>query len=120
MLATTRTRLRIEEWLCQPQGFGELGSGACLAYRIVMAGVRWPRIFRSRANGRPAMTQWTAAPGLRPSGGRVLRDLRKAGWIVLEVWVAEPDYREHARRGYSAAQAYCTESGREALELIGG
>jgi hypothetical protein len=50
----------------------------------------------------------------------VLRDLRKAGWIVLEVWVAEPGNRGHARRRFSAAQAYCTESGREALELLGG
>jgi hypothetical protein len=50
----------------------------------------------------------------------VLRDLRKAGWIVLEVWVAEPGNRGHARRRYSAAQTYCTESGREALELIDG
>jgi hypothetical protein len=50
----------------------------------------------------------------------VLRDLRKAGWIVLEVWVAEPGNRGHARGGFSAAQAYCTESGREAFELIGG
>jgi hypothetical protein len=50
----------------------------------------------------------------------VLRDLRKAGWIVLEVWVAEPGNRGHARRRYSAAQAYRTESGRGALELIGG
>ena len=50
----------------------------------------------------------------------VLRDLRKPGWIVLEVWVAEPGNRGHARRRYSAAQAYCTEWGREALELIGG
>jgi len=49
----------------------------------------------------------------------VLRDLRKAGWIVLEVWVAEAGNRGHARRRYSAAQAYCTESGREALDLIG-
>lgn len=50
----------------------------------------------------------------------VLRDLRKAGWIVLEVWVAEPGNRGHARRRYSAAQAYCTRSGGEALDLIGG
>jgi hypothetical protein len=50
----------------------------------------------------------------------VLRDLRKAGWIVLEVWVAEPGNHGHARRRFSAAQAYCTESGCEALELIGG
>lgn len=50
----------------------------------------------------------------------VLRDLRKAGWIVLEVWVAEPGNRGHARRRFSAAHAYCTESGREALDLIGG
>jgi hypothetical protein len=50
----------------------------------------------------------------------VLRDLRKAGWIVLEVWVAEPGNRGHARRRYSAAQAYCTESGRKAPDLIGG
>lgn len=49
----------------------------------------------------------------------VLRDFRKAGWIVLEVWAAEPGNRGHARRRYSAAQAYCTESGREALDLIG-
>ena len=49
----------------------------------------------------------------------VLKDLRKAGWIVLEVWVAEPGNRGHARRRYSAAQASCTESGRDALELIG-
>ena len=47
-----------------------------------------------------------------------LRDLRKAGWIELEVWVAEPGSRGHARRRYSAAQAYCTASGREALGLI--
>lgn len=50
----------------------------------------------------------------------VLWDLRKAGWIVLEVWAAESGHRGHARRRYSAAQAYCTQSGREALELIGG
>jgi hypothetical protein len=50
----------------------------------------------------------------------VLRDLRKAGWIVLEVWVAEPGHRGHARRRYSAAQAYCTKAGREALELMRG
>jgi hypothetical protein len=49
----------------------------------------------------------------------VLRGLRKAGWIVLEVWVAEPGNRGHARRRYSAAQAHCTESGREGLEQIG-
>ncbi|MGH7498114.1 MAG: hypothetical protein ACREL3_04610 [Gemmatimonadales bacterium] len=48
-----------------------------------------------------------------------LRDLRKAGWIVLKVWEAEPGNRGHARRRYSATQARCTESGREALELIG-
>ena len=35
----------------------------------------------------------------------VLRDLRTAGWIVLEVWIAEPGNRGHARRRYSAAQA---------------
>jgi hypothetical protein len=40
----------------------------------------------------------------------VLRDLRKADWIVLEVWVSEPGNRGHARRRFSAAQAYCTES----------
>jgi hypothetical protein len=50
----------------------------------------------------------------------VLRDLRKAGWIVLEVWIAEPGNRGHARRRFSAAQAHCTESAREAMELIGG
>jgi hypothetical protein len=50
----------------------------------------------------------------------VLRDLRKAGWTVLEVWVAEPGNRGHARRRFSAAQAHCAESGREALELIVG
>lgn len=49
----------------------------------------------------------------------VLRDLRRAGWIVLEVWVAEPGNRGHARRRYSAAQATCTEAGREALEMMG-
>jgi hypothetical protein len=37
---------------------------------------------------------------------------------VLEIWTAEPGQRGHARRHYSAAQAYCTPSGREALELI--
>ncbi len=47
-----------------------------------------------------------------------LRDLRKAGWIVLETWVAEPGQRGHARRRYLAAQAYLTASGREAVELI--
>jgi hypothetical protein len=50
----------------------------------------------------------------------VRRDLRKVGWIVLEVWSAKPGNRGHARRRYPAAQAYCTESGREALELISG
>jgi hypothetical protein len=38
----------------------------------------------------------------------VLRDLRKAGWSVLEVWVPEPGNRGYAPRRYSAAQAYCT------------
>lgn len=69
----------------------------------------------------------SAAPVMFQAGGRttpahlavdhqvdVLRDLRKAGWIVLEEWVAEPRSRGHARRRYSAAQAYCPESGREA------
>jgi hypothetical protein len=50
----------------------------------------------------------------------VLRDLRKAGRIALELWVAEPGNRGHARRRYWGAQAHCTEGGREALELIGG
>jgi hypothetical protein len=49
----------------------------------------------------------------------VLRDLRKAGWIVLEVWPAEKGQRGPARRRYSAAQASCTASGREALEMMG-
>jgi hypothetical protein len=34
----------------------------------------------------------------------VLRDLRKAGWIVLELWVAGPGNRGHARRRFSAAK----------------
>lgn len=50
----------------------------------------------------------------------VLRDLRKEGWIVLEVWPAEKGQRGPARRRYSGAQAAITTSGREALELIGG
>jgi hypothetical protein len=49
----------------------------------------------------------------------VLRDLRKAGWIVLEVWVAEPRNRGHARRRFSAVPNPTTESGRKSLELIG-
>ena len=49
----------------------------------------------------------------------VLRDLRKAGWIVLEVWRAEKGQRGHARRQFTAAQARCTASGQEALEVIG-
>ena len=49
----------------------------------------------------------------------VLRDLRKAGRIVIEVWPAERGQRGHTRRRYAAAQASCTASGREALELIG-
>ena len=48
----------------------------------------------------------------------VLRDLRRAGWIVLETWTAGPGQRGHARRRYTAAQAHCTEAGREALEFI--
>jgi hypothetical protein len=50
----------------------------------------------------------------------VLRDLRKAGWIVLEVWVAEPRNRGHARRYFSAVPKPTTESGCKSLELIGG
>jgi hypothetical protein len=48
------------------------------------------------------------------AGVDVLRDLRKAGWIVLEVWPAERGNRGHARRRYAAAQASCTAAGREA------
>jgi hypothetical protein len=48
-----------------------------------------------------------------------LRDLRKAGWIVLEVWPAEKGGRDHARRRYSAAQATITPWGQETLELMG-
>jgi hypothetical protein len=50
----------------------------------------------------------------------VLPDLRKAGWIVLEVWVTKPGNRGHARRRFSAAPPYCTESGREAVEVMRG
>jgi hypothetical protein len=50
----------------------------------------------------------------------VLRDLRKAGWIVLEGWIAEQGNPGQGRRRYSAAQAYCTEAGRQALDLIDG
>ena len=50
----------------------------------------------------------------------VLRDLRRAGWIVLETWAAGRGQRGHARRRYTAAQAHCTQAGREGLELIGG
>ena len=49
----------------------------------------------------------------------VLRDLRKAGRLVLEVWPAEHGQHGYARRRFTAAQSYCTESGREAMELIG-
>ena len=49
----------------------------------------------------------------------VLRDLRKAGWIVLEVWPAERGQRNYARRRFTAAQASCTPSGLEALVLVG-
>jgi hypothetical protein len=50
----------------------------------------------------------------------VLRDLRKAGWIQLQLWPWEPGERGPGRRRYTAAQAYCTASALEALELIGG
>jgi hypothetical protein len=48
----------------------------------------------------------------------VLRDLRKAGWIVLEVWPAEKGQRGHIRRRFVAAQATCTPSGLESLEQV--
>ena len=48
----------------------------------------------------------------------VLRDLRKAGWIVLEVWPAGKNQRGHIRRRFGAAQASCTPSGREAIALM--
>jgi hypothetical protein len=48
-----------------------------------------------------------------------LRDLRKAGWIVLEVWPAERGQRGPARRRYVGARATLTSAGREALDLIG-
>ena len=48
-----------------------------------------------------------------------LRDLRRAGWIVLETWPAERGQRGYARRRYIAAQASLTPSGRESLELMG-
>ncbi len=47
----------------------------------------------------------------------VLRDLRQAGWILLEVWPAEQGQRGHARRRFTAAQASCTVFGREGVEL---
>jgi len=50
---------------------------------------------------------------LRPPRRRAERPT-EAGWIVLEVWVAEPGNAGTPPR-FSAAQAYCTESGREAL-----
>jgi hypothetical protein len=48
-----------------------------------------------------------------------LRDLRKGGLIVLELWAAEKGQRGPARRRYTAAQAVLTPAGREAFELIG-
>ncbi|MGH7498244.1 MAG: hypothetical protein ACREL3_05265 [Gemmatimonadales bacterium] len=48
-----------------------------------------------------------------------LRDLRKAGWVVLETWRAEKGQRGHSPRWYVAAQAVLTQSGRESVELMG-
>ena len=48
----------------------------------------------------------------------VLRDLRRAGWIVLETWAAGPAQCGLARRRYTAAQARCAPSGIEALALV--
>ena len=77
-----------------------------------IAAAEAPVLFRAKGSTVPAHSDFDHRVD-------VLRDLRKAGWIVLEVWVAEPGNRGRARRRFSAAQAYCTEAGREALEMIG-
>jgi hypothetical protein len=79
---------------------------------------------RIEAAGEPVMFQaeGRTTPAEHAFDHRVdaLRDLRKGGWIVLEVWPAEKGQRGPARRRYVAAQASCTPAGREALEIIGG
>jgi hypothetical protein len=85
---------------------------------------RWARGLPHLLWKRPGLPRdWVRVLERHPEGVQGLPGyvwLAGPGWIVLEVWVAEPGNRGHARRRYSAAQAYCTESGREALDLIGG
>jgi hypothetical protein len=71
-----------------------------------------PLLFQAEGKSVPAYRAFD-------EGVEVLRGLRRAGWIVLELWRAEKGQRGPARREYVAAQAHCTPSGREGLELIG-
>ena len=101
-------RRSLEFWY-EPPGCALTDAELTLLRQVAAVGE--PIMFQ--AQGRPtqallAFDEWVD----------VLRDLRKASWIVLEVWPAEKGQRGHIRRRFVAAQASCTPSGREAINLI--
>ena len=104
-------RRQLLEFWCEPPGCALTDEELALLRRL--AEVEEPIMFQAEERSVPAYLAFDHQVD-------VLRDLRKAGWIVLEVWPAEKGQRGHARRRFTAAQAYCAESGREALELLGG
>ncbi len=83
-----------------------------LALLRAIAAAEEPTMFQAEGRSTPAETAFDHRVD-------ALRDLRKAGWIVLETWPAERGQRGHARRRYIAARATLTPSGRESLELMG-
>ena len=100
----------LEFWY-DPPGCALTDEELALLHRIATAGE--PVLFQAEGGS-------VAAHRAFDRQVEVLKDLRRAGWIVLEAWAAGRGQHGHARRRYTAAQAYCTESGRESLEVLIG
>ena len=94
-------RRALEFWYDPP---GCALTDAELALLRQLAAAEAPVMFQAEGRTTPAFLAFDERVD-------VLRDLRKAGWIVLEVWPAEKGQRGHCRRRFVAARASCTPSG---------
>ncbi len=97
---------RVLEFWYDPPGCALTDAELALLRQLVAAEA--PVMFQAEGRTTPAFLAFDERVD-------VLRDLRKAGWIVLEVWPAEKGQHGHVR--FVAAQASCTPPGRAAIAL---
>ncbi len=104
-------RRELLEFWYEPPGCALIDEELALLRRLAAADE--PIMFQAEGRSVPAYLAFDHQVD-------VLRDLRKAGWIGLQVWPAEQGQRGYARRRFTAAQDHVSASGREALEVARG